>query len=980
MLCRTFLLCAIAALAEASKQAAELARAAAEARMAAGRGSTNRQDALARAAAAAASRQKQPHVDRIKYTMPTARKNASEQDDGVVRQLQEAAAARAAATREQQKREDAPLAAQETAALPEEEKVDSIPSAGEANNSAAAFSASGEASVYRRLERANTSSLLDVVRRLPLREFEFKYDSVSGRRQLGLIGEQIEEMLPEAVQIGRRAFATPDGPLFVNNFAIVDQNAIYMQALGATQELAKRQIDLEALVQSVSDDLDQSAENASALAMSALNETEGAERKTEEIARERERRAALAEALIEARADAERKIDEHRAAENAANLALEQSLALETSQRRDETRRKREESEVEMREAVGRREGELRGETEAVVLDRRLANEREIERLKRQAEIARVEAEAQAKAEADRANEDVRLRLMRAKASEDRKRVLAGIALAADYAAKGARALIDDPKLLAMLVGSVVVLVAAGFFSREAAEMARHLLEAYFGRPSLVRETSRMRFARIWRYLRQLRFMTRSLGLEIVAFVLFVAKRSFRMCVKVRRQLCCSNERRAELAASDAIRARLKAEKESADLAANAALEEARRAAFLDGVVLADDVRARLTLLAASTRNAKRNRAPFRHALLYGPPGTGKTMTAVRLAKASGLSYALMSGGDVGPLGADGVTALHSLFRWARASDDGVLIFIDEAEAFLASRSNTRLTEHMRNALNAFLYQTGTPTSSFIIVLATNRPTDLDPAVLDRVDETLFLGLPDLRARQKLVPLYFDRYLNQSERRRQSLVQYFFEKTHHLQLSDDLLDSPESLYEEVAIVTEGFSGREIEKLLVAVQSVAYARAGCLDRNGFDAVLQLKLKEHDRKADLTSNHTHIFETPHKPQRRTGCSDSSPATVSNIRITTPSANPVEEGVSSTTPSSSSDVAVVVDGAAVQVATAIEEQRDGKSGTEEFDSDNEEGVQQARTFPWTPCVLLRTPRRSDRPFYEARPNNSNRKTLFN
>jgi ATPase family AAA domain-containing protein 3A/B len=43
--------------------------------------------------------------------------------------------------------------------------------------------------------------------------------------------------------------------------------------------------------------------------------------------------------------------------------------------------------------------------------------------------------------------------------------------------------------------------------------------------------------------------------------------------------------------------------------------------------------------------------------LLYGPPGTGKTMAAKRLARYSGLDYALMTGGDVAPLG----TACHTL-------------------------------------------------------------------------------------------------------------------------------------------------------------------------------------------------------------------------------------------------------------------------------------------------------------------------------
>ena len=92
---------------------------------------------------------------------------------------------------------------------------------------------------------------------------------------------------------------------------------------------------------------------------------------------------------------------------------------------------------------------------------------------------------------------------------------------------------------------------------------------------------------------------------------------------------------------------------------AREALQRERRkeAACLDGVVLPDELRSRVLQLAIATRNAKTNRAPFRHMLLHGPPGTGKTLVAKRLAKASGLEYALMSGGDVGPLGADGVTA-----------------------------------------------------------------------------------------------------------------------------------------------------------------------------------------------------------------------------------------------------------------------------------------------------------------------------------
>lgn len=39
-----------------------------------------------------------------------------------------------------------------------------------------------------------------------------------------------------------------------------------------------------------------------------------------------------------------------------------------------------------------------------------------------------------------------------------------------------------------------------------------------------------------------------------------------------------------------------------------------------------------------------------------------------RQAVHSGMDCAIMSGGDVGPLGKDAVTELHGLFRWAAKS------------------------------------------------------------------------------------------------------------------------------------------------------------------------------------------------------------------------------------------------------------------------------------------------------------------------
>ena len=127
---------------------------------------------------------------------------------------------------------------------------------------------------------------------------------------------------------------------------------------------------------------------------------------------------------------------------------------------------------------------------------------------------------------------------------------------------------------------------------------------------------------------------------------------------------------------------------------------------------------------------------------MYGHPGTGKTMFAKQLAKASGMDYAIFTGGDVAPLGRDAVPEIHKLFDWAQHSSKGVLLFVDEADAFLRKRGGadaSEMSEDLRNSLNAFLYRTGEATKDFMVVFASNQPEQLDWAVQDRVDEMVCL-------------------------------------------------------------------------------------------------------------------------------------------------------------------------------------------------------------------------------------------------
>lgn len=49
-----------------------------------------------------------------------------------------------------------------------------------------------------------------------------------------------------------------------------------------------------------------------------------------------------------------------------------------------------------------------------------------------------------------------------------------------------------------------------------------------------------------------------------------------------------------------------------------------------------------------------------------------------------------------------------------------------------------------------------------MVVLATNRPGDLDDAVIDRMDEAIHFDLPGQAQRQQLLGLYLDKYIHKA--------------------------------------------------------------------------------------------------------------------------------------------------------------------------------------------------------------------------
>ncbi|XP_052445885.1 ATPase family AAA domain-containing protein 3-like [Carassius gibelio] len=256
----------------------------------------------------------------------------------------------------------------------------------------------------------------------------------------------------------------------------------------------------------------------------------------------------------------------------------------------------------------------------------------------------------------------------------------------------------------------------------------------------------------------------------------------------------------------------------------------------LEGVVLSPTLEERVRDIAIATRNTRQNHGLYRNILMYGPPGTGKTLFAKKLAMHSGMDYAIMTGGDVAPMGRDGVTAMHKVFDWAGTSGRGLLLFVDEADAFLRKRSSERISEDLRATLNAFLYRTGEQSNKFMLVLASNQPEQFDWAINDRIDEIVNFMLPGLEERERLVRLYFDKYVLQPAtggRQRMKLAQFDY----GLKCS------------EIAKRVEGMSGREISKLAVAWQAAAYSSEdGVLTEAMMDARVDEAVRQHQQKMD------------------------------------------------------------------------------------------------------------------------------------
>ncbi|KAJ7929363.1 P-loop containing nucleoside triphosphate hydrolase protein [Mycena leptocephala] len=151
---------------------------------------------------------------------------------------------------------------------------------------------------------------------------------------------------------------------------------------------------------------------------------------------------------------------------------------------------------------------------------------------------------------------------------------------------------------------------------------------------------------------------------------------------------------------------------------------------------------------------------PPKGVLLYGPPGTGKTLCARAVANRTDATFIRVIGSElVQKYVGEGARMVRELFEMAR-SKKACIIFFDEVDAIGGARFDDgaggdnevqRTMLELINQLDGF-----DPRGNIKVLMATNRPDTLDPALLrpGRIDRRVEFSLPDMEGRAHILRIH----------------------------------------------------------------------------------------------------------------------------------------------------------------------------------------------------------------------------------